>query len=161
MGGVQRFLEVAGFENTLLLGELAPDAGITIRLKLDTHRHLVGIHLAHRLAAAVELRQNAGQVLDVVAHLMRNHISLREIAGRAETLVQFLEEAGVEIDLAVARAIERAAGGGSITAGGRHLAGEQNQRRLLIGLAGGLENAAPRIFRLGQHRAHESRRLVR
>lgn len=44
VGGVQRLLEVTGFENALLLGELAPDAGITIRLKLDTHRHLVGIH---------------------------------------------------------------------------------------------------------------------
>ncbi len=41
VGGIQRFLEVAGFENALLFGKLAPDASITIRLKLNTHGHLL------------------------------------------------------------------------------------------------------------------------
>ena len=34
-----------------------------------------------------------------MADLMRNHIGLGEVAGRAEALRQLVEEGGVEIDL--------------------------------------------------------------
>ena len=38
-----------------------------------------------------------------MADLVRDHVRLREIAGRAEAVLQFLEERGVEIELAVGR----------------------------------------------------------
>ncbi len=47
------------------------------------------------------------QVLDMMAEFMRDHIILREIALGAEAVGQFVEEAGVQIDSLVGRAVER------------------------------------------------------
>ena len=43
----------------------------------------------------------------MVADFMRNDIGLREVARCAELLFKLVEEPHVEVDLAVARAVER------------------------------------------------------
>ena len=43
----------------------------------------------------------------MVAHLVRNHISLREITRRAEALVEFAEEGQVDVNRAVRRTVKR------------------------------------------------------
>ena len=86
---------------------------------------------------------------------MRDHIGLGEITGRIELLREFVEEAHVEIDLAVAGAIERPGGGRSKAAGRTHLATKEHHLRLFILLAVRLEDAVPGVFGLGKHRRHE------
>ena len=96
----------------LRLGVVRPDAGEAVGLQLDPHLQ----RLAPRLSPAallrlLHLRQDAEQVLHVMADLVRDHIGLRELAGlaaaAAEARLELAEERGVEIDLAVVRAIER------------------------------------------------------
>ena len=99
--GVQRLLGVALFQKALLGGEMRPHAGEAVGLQFDPHRHLVGLGLAHALPHLIELRQDADQVLDMMADLVGDHIGLREVAGGAELPVELLEEGGVEIDLAI------------------------------------------------------------
>ena len=61
-----------------------PDAGEAIGLQLDPHLNAVGLGLAaRRLLLLLHLRQDAEQVLHVMADLVRDHIGLRELARRA------------------------------------------------------------------------------
>ena len=85
-----------------------PEVHRVIGLQLHPLRHFIGFRFAHAPPHLVEPRQHPDQVLHVVADLMRDHISLGEITGCTELTRQLVEESGVEINLAVARAIERA-----------------------------------------------------
>ena len=80
---------------------MSPHAGVTIGLQLDAHRALV------RVAAERRALERAGEILHVMSDLVRQHVGLREIAWRAELLVKIVEEAQIEIDLAIARTVER------------------------------------------------------
>ena len=86
----------------------------------------------HACGRWLHLVGDAEQVLHVVAHLMRDHIGLGEIAGRAELVLHVLVEGEVDVDLLVARAIERAHGRLRHAAGRLHEAGEQHELRLLV-----------------------------
>src|SRR5690606_20185862 len=97
----------AVLKQSLLGSEMCPDASKAVGLQFNAGRHLVGFSLAHPLTLAVELRQDADQVLDMMAHLVRDYIGLREIAGCPEFLRQFAEEAEIDIDLGIAGAVER------------------------------------------------------
>src|SRR5581483_2461966 len=46
-------------------------------------------------------------LLHVMADLVRNHVRLRELAWRAETVLQLIEEAEVEVHFFVDRTVER------------------------------------------------------
>ena len=59
------------------------------------------------LLRRLDLRQNAEQILDVMAYLVRDDISVGEVAAAAEAPFHVLEEGRVEIDLLIPRAIER------------------------------------------------------
>ena len=88
---------------------MAPDAGVAVGLQLEPHRQRIrvarirSLHLAH-------LPFRAGNRLHVMADLVREHVGLGEVPGRAEAALQLVEEAEVEVDLAIARAIERSRG---------------------------------------------------
>src|SRR5262249_19653231 len=80
--------------------ELRPHAGETVGLQLDPHLDRVRFGLAtRRLLQLLRLRQDAEQVLHVVADLVRDHVGLRELAGAAlataESGLDLLEERGV------------------------------------------------------------------
>ena len=62
---------------------------------------------AHLLAGGLHFVRDAEQLLHVMADLVRNHVSLSEISGRAKARAQLIEEAEVDIKLLVARAVER------------------------------------------------------
>src|SRR6516165_10564155 len=97
----------------LLLGNVRPDAGEAVRLQFYADLQAVGLRLVHPPLLILYPLQNAELVLDVVTDLMRDHIRLRELASFAadiatlKTPLKVLEEARVEIDLLVNRAIER------------------------------------------------------
>src|SRR6185436_17186904 len=96
-GRSQRFVDVAGIEDVLVVGGMAPDAGETIRLKLETHRKRVRFRLARVPPGRVDLGENAEKVLDVVADLVGDDISLGEIAGSAELALELVVEGEVDI----------------------------------------------------------------
>src|SRR5436309_9578971 len=83
---LQRRVDVAGFEEawTFLFLTVDPDAGQTIRLQLDLDLQRIGFRLAAGLLLQpIHARQDAKQVLDVMARLMRDDVGRREFAGAA------------------------------------------------------------------------------
>ena len=160
VGGVERLLDVARLEQTLLVGVIGPDTGEAVGLQLDAHRKLVGIGLPHRPAHLVELGQDADEVLHVMPDLVRDHIGLGEITRGVELPFELVVEGEVDIDLVVARAVERPRRHAGEPAGRTDAPGEEHELRLLVGLAARLEDSAPDILRLGQHRSDELLHLV-
>src|SRR6185295_1164900 len=83
----------------------------------------------------------------MVAIFMGDDIGARELARRAETLVQFVEKSQVEIDMGVARAIERPGGGlaGAAASGcGIVISRECGRRKIYAALS---QQRRPDIFR--------------
>src|SRR5690606_12266988 len=98
------------FEQVLLAGVARPDASIAIGLQFDANGIGLGLFLTHGLATAVEFGENACQVLNVMAHFVRQHISLCKIARRAELAMKLIVEAEVDINLLIAGTIKRSHG---------------------------------------------------
>ena len=90
-----------------LVGELRPDAGVAVGLQLQRDRVLVRVVRVALLRGA-HLALGAEEGLQVVAELVRRDVRLRELALRAELLLELVEEAELEVDLLVRRAVERA-----------------------------------------------------
>src|SRR5258706_13294658 len=85
---------------------MTPHAREAIGLQLELDRQLVrGAAIAALLAAHALL--DPGEPLDVVADLVREHVRLGEVAGRAEPRPQLAVEREIDVDPLVARAIER------------------------------------------------------
>ena len=157
-GRVQPFLDVARLQPALdLVGEVRPHAGEAVGLQLDPHLQLIGFDLAAGLLLhSRHARNDAEQVLHMMARLVRDDVGLRELArparAAAETRLYLAEKRGVEEDALVGRAVERphrrlrhaaAAAIGGVA--------EQHDARAGIGLSAGLEDFAPAIVDLAEH----------
>ncbi len=163
----QRGVDVAGLEEvrTLLRLAIDPDAGQAIGLQFDLHLERIGLGLAAGLLLQPRhARNDAEQVLDVMAGLMRDDVGGGEVAGglagaAAEARLDLAEETGVEEDGTIRRTVERphrrlcpaaAAAIGDVA--------EQHDLRTGVGLAAGLEDLAPAVVDLaedaGDHAAH-------
>src|SRR5262245_4939394 len=85
-----------------------PYARIAVRLQLQCHRIAIGLRTASSLfLSTANPVAGTEQLLNVMAHLMRDHISLGEIPRRAEAVRELVEELQIQIDAIVARTIER------------------------------------------------------
>ncbi len=79
-----------------------PEPRVAVGLELDAHL------AALRARVAVGAAQHASEVLDVVPVLVRENVRLGERAAlRSELRLQLVEEAEVDVDVAVGRAVER------------------------------------------------------
>ncbi len=87
---------------------VCPDARQEIRLELEPNRQLVAFFLAHLALGSVHLLADAEQVLNVMSDFVSNDVGLGELAGGLEFVRELFEEAQVDVDLRVGRAIERA-----------------------------------------------------
>jgi hypothetical protein len=67
-----------------------------------------------------------------MAHFMRDDISLREIAGRVETLAQFFIERKIDVNLLVAGTVEWTNRRTHVAARSRNLIGEEYERWFAI-----------------------------
>ncbi len=115
LGGAEGLVEVARLEVALGEDGRGPDARVAVGLELLADRELVG--LAGVVAAEpVDLAARPGQVLDVVADLVGDHVGPGEVAGGAELALHVLVEAEVEVDALVGGAVERPDGGGGAAA---------------------------------------------
>src|SRR6185312_17001324 len=137
-----------------------PDTRKAVGLQLDAHLNAVRRRLAaggvlHRR----RLRQDAEQILHVVADLVRNHISLGEFARLAAAAVEahlyVAEERRVEIDAPVARAIERPHRGLREAAAALLAAAIKTQARRTVLATRCLEDSAPCVFGIAQHGGNE------
>ena len=75
-----------------VVGELRPYPGIAVGLKLHLDRQCVALGFRRLHTGAVHLVGKAKQVLDMMADLMRDHVSLGEVSGGAEFIFQLLIE---------------------------------------------------------------------
>src|SRR5262245_4873562 len=90
-----------------------PDTGQAVSLQFDPYLNAVCFGAVSNLALCfLRLRQDAKQVLHVMADLVRNHVGFGKFAGLAaaptEADLHVAEEGGIEINAPVIRAIERA-----------------------------------------------------
>jgi len=98
---------------------------------------------------------------------MGDHVGLRELAGLAagvtgaEAPLEVLKERGVEINLAVVRAVERPHCGLREPAGRARGAGKHHEGGRLVGLAVLCEDLLPLRLRAPEHGRHELSHLVR
>ncbi len=92
----------------------------------------------------------------MVPELVRQHVRLREVPWSAESILQLVEEAEIEVHLLIRRAVERPRGG--LREAARRLDGvpEQHRARLAITPA---EDLAPRLLGVGHHGVDELHHL--
>src|SRR5690349_14869067 len=109
---------------TGLRGRMSPDPSVAIGLKFQSHRTAVRTH-----ASGTNALIGAEQVLHVMSELVRNDVGLGEIAGRAESLREFVEETEIEIDLLVSGTVERACRTPRRAAAGLDTIAEQHHTR--------------------------------
>src|SRR3954468_8931549 len=141
-GGSEALLEIAALEQAAVVCGASPDAGQAIRLELEADRELIGV-IRVGLALIADLLLDAELLLDVVPDLVGEHVGLREVARRLEPPVELVEEAEVDIDPLVERAVEGAGLRAGEPAAGVDLPAEEHELRLLVGLAGRLKLLAP------------------
>src|SRR5207247_3578905 len=137
--GVQRLRD-------LRVGRRLEEAGIR-RVAGPHPREAVGLQFdLDRGGARSGLREQTELVLDVMAVLVRDDVALRERAAlRAETLLQFLKEADVEVDLLVIWTVEGTHRGLGETARALRVAGVDHRLRRQVGLAAAGERVALRL----------------
>src|SRR4051794_16018401 len=163
----ERGVDIAGLQEVRPLLRLAidPDTGQAVGLQFDLHLERIRLRLAAGLLLQPRhARNDAEQVLDVMAGLMRDDVGGGEVTGglagaATKTRLDLAEETGVEEDGPVGRTVERshrrlcpaaASAIGDVA--------EQHDLRTGKGLARGLEDLAPAIVDLaedaGDHAAH-------
>src|SRR6266545_1226700 len=164
-GGGERLFDIPRIEDDALarippLGRfVAPASGEAVRLQLHPYGESIRfprvllLELAHLLV-------DPGQVLDVVPELVREHVGLREVAGRSEALLELLIEPEVDVGLLVDGAVERSHGGLAGAAAGLGGVREQHQLGRLIALARAGELLLPRVLDVVEDRGHEIAHLV-
>src|SRR5438034_3785931 len=81
--GVERLFQVTRLQQVLVVGTVAPYAGIAVGLQLQPDGQLVRLAEVPFLLSAHALLRSQ-EVLDVVAELVRDHVRLREVPGCAE-----------------------------------------------------------------------------
>src|SRR5262249_10335967 len=159
-GGAQARFDVTGIEKIALTRVVPPHSGETIRLQLHAHGERVAARLGGAAALLRHLLRDAELVLDMMPHLVRDHVGTREVAGGAEAPGQVLEERSIEVDFVVGWAVEGSHGGAAHAAGGVDGAAEEHQLRRLM-LAPSLpENSAPGVLGVPQDPCDEILGLV-
>ena len=166
-GSAHRFFDVALFQHVLLiLGVHGPDACQAIGLKFQPYGQSVAFLFTCLLTRRLDLCRGAKQRLNVMTHFMRYDVGECEVAAGAELACHLVVEREVEVDLLVARTIERPRCTLRDAAIGLHDAGEQHERGFLVCLAGGFENFRPDVaqafaFLLSSHAAHITGQVIR
>ncbi len=159
--GGERLGGVARVELLHEAGMVSPDARVAVGLQLHFHGDLVVLGLRGAATRRFEALEVAGELLHVVAHLVRDHVGLGEIARRAEAVLQLAIEGQVDVDAMVIGTIERTHRRLREAARGLHRAGEEHELRILVVAPELLlEDRAPGVLRVREDDGHELRHLV-
>ena len=92
----------------------------------------------------------------MVADLVGDDVGLGRVTGSAQLVLQDPVEGQVDIDLAVARAVEGASPGDAHAAGRLGAAGKQHETRWRVAGAIGCKDFRPDILGAGQHHGDEA-----
>src|SRR5580700_8146995 len=93
----QRPLDIARLEDfPFVVRVVGPHAGQAIGLQFDPDGQRVGLGLAHPLLQVVDLVENAENVLNVMADLVRHDIRIGEVASAAVFGFHVTKEGGVQ-----------------------------------------------------------------
>ena len=90
--------------------------------------------------------ESTGEVLHVVADLVRDHVGLREIARRVEAALQVVEEREVDVEPLVIGTIERSHRRLADPAPGSRAAGVEHEPGRAVARARRLEDIAPHVL---------------
>lgn len=82
----------------------------------------------------------------MVADLMGDHVGLREFARGPESLLQFIKETEIEVDLLVTGTVERTGGRIGPAAGRLNRVAEKHQLGMAVGSARGREQFFPGVL---------------
>ena len=149
-GGKHGFLNVFGFEDIVVDGVVSPNTGETVGLQFEFDGKGIGLFFADLLLHFVDFRQNAEQVLNVMADFMGNNVGKRGIAGGFELGAHVFVETQIQINFLVAWAVKWTHGRLACTAGGGRTAFIQHHGCRCVALAVLLEIFAPCFFRIGK-----------
>src|SRR5262249_24403928 len=105
--GVQRRLDITLLQQIPLSGRMSPHTCQTVGLQFHPDRQIVGA-LGARLLHLPHLPIDVQEMLNMMSDFVREHVRLRELAGRAEAGAQLIVESEIDVDLLIARAVERA-----------------------------------------------------
>src|SRR4051794_31322202 len=109
----------------------------------------------------MKLIENSQLVLNVMADLVRDDVSLREIARRSEARFQLMEELKVDVNLLIFGAVERPRRRRSKPAPRLAPAREEHQHRLAVFLFElSAEHIIPHVFSVGEDDFCELRLLI-
>ena len=144
-GGGQALFQIARFHAAAVL--CGPDAGVAIGLQLEADRGGIALPLRTAALDLLHLVRRAEQVLDVMAEFVGDHVILREVTLGAEAIGQFVEEAGVEVDALVGRAVKRTHRRLRGAAARPSVLVEEGQARGAEALAALREDLFPSVFR--------------
>lgn len=136
-GSIQSRGDIASIDDSALAGGVAPDPGKAIGLEFQADGELVG-SIRISFFQATDFGLNADQFLYVMADLMSDDVRLGKFAGRTEAVAQFVEEAEIQIDLFVFRAIKRPDGFASEAATGGIRVAEENKPGVVVRSSRGL-----------------------
>lgn len=129
--GIQRRIDVCLVDHVPFLRGVSPNAGETIGLQFDPDRGPPGLQYTQKF-------------LHMVADLMGDHISLRELTRCAESPFELIKELEIQVDLLVAGAIERTGGSLSNAAARTQGMAKKIQFGVMIGYASlGGEHSIP------------------
>jgi hypothetical protein len=106
----------------------------------------VALHARVLPLQIVDLAFNSKQILDVMSELVGQHLRLRELTRRTETLLQFVVKPKIDIDLLICRAMERAGGRLRLSATRCSCMPEEHQLGVLVWNTLCLQDSSPRLW---------------
>ncbi len=138
---------------------MSPDTSQEVGLQFQTHAHAIGFGFvtasSQFLLELLNLHRQSKFILHMVTNFMRNDIGHSEITRGSELVTHLLKEAHVEIDVLIARTIERTDRGAGATAGRVNLIAKEHELGGMILLAHARHDFRPGVFGIGQHLAAE------
>ena len=129
-------------------------------MEFHANGEAVGVRFGRLLSKPVHLLPNAKEMLHVMADLMRKDISLGKVSGGAKTSREFIEEGEVQIHLLIGRAVKRADGRRSRSAGRVHRPGKENQPGIFVGATYLRKERSPGVFRIRQNNRRKLAKFV-
>ncbi len=139
---------------------VGPHPGKEVSLQLEFYGKCIGFCLAEAGTLCLHFPEDSQQVLNMMAHFMRNYISYCKIALSAETGLQYITETQVDVYFFIARTVEGSAGSTGISACRLHLIPEKYQFRFPVGLSRLIEDHFPDILSIGKYHRYKLGHLI-
>src|SRR5262245_32746629 len=127
----QAFFYVSLLEDVTVRRRIGPHSGVTVRLQLESDGKLVP-QIRPPLLRLPHLLLGAQQPLDVMADLVRQHVRLGKVARSPEAPAQLVVEPEIDVDLLVARTVERSGRRLGESAGRSYRVAKQDQLRMSV-----------------------------